>query len=66
MKVQCTKRFINYAAADAWIEANGYDQPVIVIAESGATTVTLEGAHAVRAIEADAKAKVVVREAAQP
>jgi hypothetical protein len=38
---------------------------VIVIAESGITTITLSGAHAVRAIEAATKAKVVTQEVHQ-
>jgi hypothetical protein len=64
MKFQCTKRFVNYAAADAWIEANGYDQPVIVIADSGTVTVTLEGEHAKRATEQETNARVLTAEAA--
>jgi hypothetical protein len=63
MKVKCTKTFTSYAAADSWIEANGYSESIVDIKDGGVTVVTLEGPHAVRAIEADAKAKVVVLEA---
>jgi hypothetical protein len=64
MQVRFTKSFPDYPAADAWIESNGYSESVINITHDGKVTVTLEGEHAVRAIEQDTKAKAIVTEAA--
>lgn len=44
------KRFDDYQAAASWLEKHGYTESVIEITDS--VRVTLEGAHAVRAIEA--------------
>ena len=65
MKVRFVKKFPDYPSADAWIESNRYTESVFVQSSNGSWTVTLEGEHAVRAIEAEANAKVIVpREAA--
>jgi hypothetical protein len=66
MKVSCTKRFTDYRTAATWLDLHGYSESVVEIANSGTVTVTLEGAHAVRAIEFDANAKVIVPTEARP
>jgi hypothetical protein len=63
MTISFTKTFLNYRAADAWIEAHGYDGPIMNINEAtGVTVVLLEGAMAQKAIEDAATVKVVAQE----
>ena len=64
MPVRYFREFPDYIAADAWIESNGYSESAINTSHDGKVTVTLEGEHALRAIEADTKAKAIVTEAA--
>jgi hypothetical protein len=52
----------NYEAASSWCHAHKYTPVVRFIAHTGACTITLEGEDALRAIEADTKAKAVVTE----
>jgi hypothetical protein len=62
MKLQVTKRFTDHSAAALWLEAHGYTESIVDPKANGEVVVTLEGAHAVRALEADTKAKVIVPE----
>ena len=65
MKVKFEKKFLNYAAATAWLHERGYSAVIPDMNDvSGPCTITLEGDEAVRAIEEDAGAKVVSSEAA--
>jgi hypothetical protein len=60
MTVRFTKTFPDRRAARAWLNENGYSEFVVDISQKPAIKITLEGAHAVRAIERATKAKVIV------
>lgn len=64
MTVKFTKSFETYLAAASWLEEHGYTESVIELGNGSGARVTLEGAHAVRAIEAATKTKVVIPEVA--
>lgn len=61
MKVQFTKTFPDYEAAALWLHAHGYSA-VVKFEKDGRVTITLEGQHAIKAIEQATNSKV--REAA--
>ena len=60
--IKFVKSFKNYEAAASWLEQHGYTESIVELLEGHGARVTLEGRHAIRAIEAATQTKVVTPE----